>query len=821
MSLPNAIRDTTEHPSKNAISAPVDRQEKIADVDRKLRFYGVIEAFRQGRYPSNQQIDDALQYVLAHSPVDQDQLSPEGRKLIQDCRDIIETARLIVREKNADELFQNFMWNTNTVDLGNAKKDPNEELPVDKSKVQDDSRQAARHLRTLGNLIATNSEVRKILSDFSVIGRDILARAASHVAESVRPNPDSLTNVDRPVPPDQFETAGGQQVGPNEAPVAELNVHRSNTTVRYDPHEGAEYKDGGEVRSASQAAHDARDHIYEARDRAQDAVITKADAASGDAINPKADADAKPSGFKGRLQNLKEGLSDRVPQEHKGTAREKIEQSRKVLAEYYFPEGRRDQFLYRSKKAILECQKHNDYQESIRWLLGVFEEYGSHGKHIAHQGKEAGSRLAGDNVLWTATTQIRTLLERFANGKSMDIIINAINDLIDDARHDEEFRQWFQLVDTYSRKVLLEPGYVLEPVCNSEGRQVRDSGRRFYDEKYKTHFDRLFDSIGTWFSAMGEDPLNKRFGDDWARLTRDLLFDDEGSLKFKSDLWTDIRRVILPSIIDRVGHIPIPRIEYTDDSLDLVVENLTLQGRNLFPNIVSIETHNLMKFSPYNTINDVSHHELTLTFGHIQADMRDVAFYFRKKSGIPRLTDSGLADVLLGGHGLTATVHLVSADNDRSSVFKVKAVRVKVDSLKFSIRDSKHDILYKTLRPLATALIKKQIQKAAADAITTGMEYVDGQLVAVRDRLNEARASSDSSRTDVLRAAFQRKKEDGEETISAKGSERKSQFKVVAKRDSAILPEHGHPSGWATKVQERAESAATGESWHSDGFTLV
>lgn len=60
-----------------------------------------------------------------------------------------------------------------------------------------------------------------------------------------------------------------------------------------------------------------------------------------------------------------------------------------------------------------------------------------------------------------------------------------------------------------------------------------------------------------------------------------------------------------------------------------------------------------MKFSPYNTIDDVSHHDFTLTLGHVQADMRDVAFYFRRKSGIPKLTDSGLADVLLGGQGLT------------------------------------------------------------------------------------------------------------------------------------------------------------------------
>jgi hypothetical protein len=36
MSLPDAIRDTTEHPSKNAVSAPIDRQEMADDVDRKV-----------------------------------------------------------------------------------------------------------------------------------------------------------------------------------------------------------------------------------------------------------------------------------------------------------------------------------------------------------------------------------------------------------------------------------------------------------------------------------------------------------------------------------------------------------------------------------------------------------------------------------------------------------------------------------------------------------------------------------------------------------------------------------------------------------------
>lgn len=175
-----------------------------------------------------------------------------------------------------------------------------------------------------------------------------------------------------------------------------------------------------------------------------------------------------------------------------------------------------------------------------------------------------------------------------------------------------------------------------------------------------------------------------------------------------------------------------------------------MQGRNLFPNVVTLVAHNYLKFSPYSSISDDHHHEFMFTFAQMQADMRDVAFFFRKKTGFPKVMDSGMADIVIGGSGLTAVVHLVSAGKDRSSVFKVKDVHVKVGSLKFSIRDSKHDLLYKTLRPLATGLVKRQIKRAIAGAIRTGMEYLDGQLVSVRDQMEEAKSSDEKNRTQVL-----------------------------------------------------------------------
>ena len=42
---------------------------------------------------------------------------------------------------------------------------------------------------------------------------------------------------------------------------------------------------------------------------------------------------------------------------------------------------------------------------------------------------------------------------------------------------------------------------------------------------------------------------------------------------------------------------------------------------------------------------------VTLNFYQIYADIRDVPFYFRKKSGFPRLQDHGVANIFVGSLG--------------------------------------------------------------------------------------------------------------------------------------------------------------------------
>ncbi|PVF96377.1 hypothetical protein CPB86DRAFT_874940 [Serendipita vermifera] len=824
MSLPPATKSIVSNPGKNAVTDPTDKVALEKDIDRKMRLYGVIEAFRRGRMPDNAQIDQTLNYFIKNSPVDISKLSPEGQKLVVDVRSILETIRLQFQEKNADEVLQQFIYHTSSQQFRDrAVKNAKGALPDDsaipnKEDASRDGEQGVQHLRTLAQLILTNSEARKLVQDFTLIGRDMFARGASAAAERARPDAERMAKVD------------DAATSPYGATEDSLKPLEGGVDISKDGFRGALKKGFGkaEAKAADKA---------EVTPPSQKAEGIDRNAAKEDAIANAKLAKEDPEAAKAKGKAVVSNLADRVPEKHKQRAREETQRVKDFFNEE-FPKERKDQFIWRMKKVVVECQSHSAYQDAISWLLSTIEAYFNQAKGVgSNQTQTAKGLFANDPVIQQAWSELRVLLERFAGGRSLDPVFDAVQRIWNDAKEDEEFRAWWSRADKFVRKTLLEPGFILQPQFNNESQAIfHDQAKEFFDVRYRPHRDLLVNSGKEWVDGWAADPLNKRMTDQWAGLVKDLLMNDKGNLVWKGALWTDIRKVILPTLVEQVGYIPIPRIEYTDDKLDLVIENLTLQGRNLFPNIVEIAAQTHMKMSPYSTIKDEYHHTMTLTLSQIQADMRDITFYFRKKNGFPKIKDSGLADVFLGGRGITATVTIVNnTKSSQKSLFRVKNVHVKVDALKFSIRDSRHDILYKTLRPLATGLIKRQVAKAIEDGIRAGFEWADRELIKTRARMDRAK-EGEGSALDVLKSAFTSEGSttaaDEDTTIAAshrstspggtsKGVKRNSTFKIVPKRESMLLPEAGHERGWIRKQGDKEDLATDGEGWKSSAFSIV
>ena len=124
---------------------------------------------------------------------------------------------------------------------------------------------AVQHLRTLLNLVLTNSEARKLLSDFGVIGRDLLARGAAKVAETVRPDEEQLSKVNHAAPQDQFITEGGRAAGPSEKPILDTKLP-FDTTLKHDPDAPQPTVErGGDARGVGDVIDSGRQQVSEVR----------------------------------------------------------------------------------------------------------------------------------------------------------------------------------------------------------------------------------------------------------------------------------------------------------------------------------------------------------------------------------------------------------------------------------------------------------------------------------------------------------------------------------------------------------------------------
>lgn len=97
--------------------------------------------------------------------------------------------------KNEGNLLQDFIWQTTQFDPS-VVSTPGQ--PVDKQTAKQHGEKGLQGLKTLGTLLITNGQFRKLLQDVTTLARDMTADAATNVANKARPSGDALASLDEP-----------------------------------------------------------------------------------------------------------------------------------------------------------------------------------------------------------------------------------------------------------------------------------------------------------------------------------------------------------------------------------------------------------------------------------------------------------------------------------------------------------------------------------------------------------------------------------------------------------------------------------------------
>ncbi|PNS19406.1 hypothetical protein CAC42_2583 [Sphaceloma murrayae] len=763
------------------VNVPTNFKVKEQDVNAKLQLYGIYAAFANGKVPSNKQIDVALNTVLAKSALTtpSKKLSAEGQQLVGDLRNVIEQAKLLLLTKNQGNLLQDFIWQTQQISGGDAKA-PN--APIDKDTAKQHGNQALEGLRTLGTLLISNGQFRKLLKDATILARDIAGDAAQKAATRINPTQDDLAQIDRPADDNTW----------HDVP----DMSKDNLKQQYNQRKPFAKQD--------------------------------VQAAANDAQNAAQRSDGQVDGAAGAntaAANLQQTINDNVSEDTKNKAKEYREKTQNYLKEKV-PEERREQTIWRLKKMIAEVQGHQDYQQAIETLLRLAEEYASHGKNVADQSAGTVKGAHTDNSLKTAETDLKTIIERFANSTSMDDVFDAINQIYRDAERDPELKDWFKRIDSYIRRCLQEQGFVLQDAATDEWNQLYDQGNFLLRERYRNHTDRVLDELKFYVDQFDKDAQNKAFGDSMNKLFLDLGNDESGQPKFKPHLIKDLTDVILPAFFENIRYVPIPRIEYKDPMIDLVVENLVIEGDNLAPNVLEFGSDNYWRWGR-KKISNKNKNKVMLAVSGVQCDLRDVSFYVKKKEGFPSVTDKGVMDVILGGEGLSFKVAMETADKkDQSHFFKVNKVDVSVKNMNIVLKQSNHKLLFKLFKPLLLKVMNPVVQKAIEKQVRDSIQQLDAMLYAVHQEAEKTKADlKRNPDPEYAQNVYQRyvsafNKRVTQAKQKKEEVQKNTEVNMAVTQHDSIFPNIKLPGGISTKATEYKDLAAKGDKWESPVFSI-
>jgi hypothetical protein len=374
-------------------------------------------------------------------------------------------------------------------------------------------------------------------------------------------------------------------------------------------------------------------------------------------------------------------------------------------------------------------------------------------------------------------------------------------------------------------KSLREQGFIMEDECNRQWNELYDKGRYLLRERYRSHSDRVFDEVKFLADQFESDPQNQALAGAFQKLFKDLGRDANGKVTFKPDLLRDLRDIIIPSIFENVRYVPIPRIEVSDPMIDVVVENLTIESDNLMPNVVEFGSDNYFRWGRKKIANKRDN-KIMIAMSGIQADLRDVSYYIKKKEGFPAVTDRGVMDIFLGGEGLSVKIAASTAQkNDKEHFFKLDKVSVSIKNMDIKLKKSSHKILFNTFKPMLFRVVKPALQKVVEEQIREAFRKGDAYA---KDIHTEAVRAQEAAREDPKNAPSILSRY--ADAIRARAQAKAKKAEAIAKRDTkvqtaltlhdSIFPDIKLPGGVSSKATEYAELAAKGERWESPIFSL-
>ncbi|KAK0564066.1 hypothetical protein OC844_001907 [Tilletia horrida] len=710
----------------------------------------VWAALNEGYLPTNTQLTTFIEHETAlfdfgngSSGSGKDRLSPSGRAFAQG---ILELRRLLVeliRHRNQREEVQTLVWELSlaaareSFDLEEQRKkqadaggDPGEDggfaavLEKERRKakkagkldgadpVPSKSSEALRHLRTVVRILLVQPQIRYVISDAITLFAKIAATTAEEMI---------------PVAQGQMEQVS------SEAPKLKVKGEGSSVPLA-DAQQAVLLTEGGEASSSASAsastaapgpASVGANGFARITPETVDAVIRNPNIKLNVPLTASTIADAA------QMAGVAQSKLHVVDGSALAQFGKKVTKDFATNAESVWSAEGQFKALDRLRKLCVDLQRSRGYKEAAQFFLTEAKRAfhrSADGIRKAEKGTERFETKAFDAVL--------DLLENFGGEGSARAILAQTQSILHKASKDEQALSFFSALDTFIERALLEELYATTREAEQDAKALHAQFLSL-NKELREDLLQLMAQVVDFAVKLAQDEYLDAFVKQLHAMLMTFVKTSDDKWGLNASLWQDVTLVILPTLVTRLGVLPIPRIMYTHPDFDFVVENVALELSNLIPKYLdgkdtAPETQNVL---------------VKIKVRGMSLRVHRFAFAFTAKKGI-KFHDHGIADLKIGGFGLS--INLEIPRNRKGHYFIVRKCKAKLEQLKFYIRKSNHPILHAVTSGITNSFATRKILSLIIGrGIGLSLKQLDLALMEAHLRREEERRLGIERKTEI------------------------------------------------------------------------
>ncbi|KAJ7186766.1 hypothetical protein C8R46DRAFT_981039 [Mycena filopes] len=347
-----------------------------------------------------------------------------------------------------------------------------------------------------------------------------------------------------------------------------------------------------------------------------------------------------------------------------------------------------------------------------------------------------------------ALSALKALVDRFAKPESsVDAILLKAQHFVDAVRGDSgEVKAWVDKFFAHAHKSLEDPAYPRSEEAKSARRDLRHRGRAMLEntEAGQTWAE-LKDVVRRFGAALTSDADIERVRVAHVRLGEDVengLVEAgeqaetgvQAVLERAAWFWRDLFAVYAPRMLSMLKDLPIPRTEYSDNDIDLVLENLDISTFGLNPahifvrNITDVDVRTSETAPAVTAMGTFTHIRLQA----VQLALDDVSFYYKDKtSTLPPNEFTGLLALKMPPQGIDVDikVRLIPSAKEREmqrAYHHIELLTVEIsDNVEVDVRESNHAVMLTLFKPIFNMRFREALGRSLGEQLRGALEWLD------------------------------------------------------------------------------------------------